>query len=161
MRVIKYLTILVFAIGLLQSCGEHKPTLNNYSWMLGDWEFPGEDTLTFESWNRISDTLFEGYNFKVHEQDTVMNEHMWLESRGGKIILSAKVFGHNDDRRVFFELAMKNLKVARFENHEHDFPTVIEYHKTGHQYMEVNLKNEDISLPPIVMQKLNAEGKLD
>ena len=55
---------------------------------------------------------------------------------------------------------MKNKKVARFENHNHDFPTVIEYHKTGHDYLEVKLKNEDISLPAIVMQKLNKKGEL-
>ena len=160
MRNLKSIAFLILVIGLLQACVEHKPSLNNYNWMLGNWEFPVEDTLTFETWDRVSDTLFEGYNFKVHAQDTIMNEHLWLESRNGKIILSAKVFGHNEDRRIFFELGMKNKKVARFENHNHDFPTVIEYHKTGHDYLEVKLKNEDISLPTIVMQKLNKKGEL-
>ena len=161
MKNFKFFVILAVFAGFLHSCGEHKPSLNNYNWMLGNWEFPGEDTLTFESWERISDTLFEGYNFKVHAQDTVMNEHLWLESRGGKIILSAKVFGHNEDRRIYFELALKNKKVARFENKEHDFPTVIEYNKTGHNYLEVVVKNEEKSLPTIVMQKLNKDGKLE
>lgn len=152
--------ILILVIGLLQSFSEHKPSLNNYNWLWGNWEFPGENTLTFESWEKVSDTLFEGCNFKVHQLDTIINEHLWLESRDGKIILSAKVFGHNEDRKIFFELGMKNKKVARFENHNHDFPTVIEYHKTGHDYLEVKLKNEDASLPPIVMQKLNKKGEL-
>ncbi|MGB0390812.1 MAG: DUF6265 family protein [Salibacteraceae bacterium] len=142
---------------LLSSC-EHKPDINQYNWLLGSWEFPGEDTLTFEIWKPVSDTLYEGFNFQVHESDTIMKEHLWLEVRDQKIIFSAKVFGHNEDRRIFFDIALKNMKVARFENHGHDFPTVIEYHKTGKNYLEVKLKNESTVLPPIVMQRINEDG---
>lgn len=156
-------SIVLFFAGIiffsLSSC-EHKPDLNQYNWLLGTWELPGEDTLTFEVWKPISDTLYEGLNFQVHESDTILKEHLWLETRDKKIIFSAKVFGHNENRRIFFDIAMKNMKVARFENLEHNFPTVIEYHKTGKNYLEVKLKNESTSLSPIIMQRVNSDGTL-
>lgn len=157
-QLIKQVPIAILALLFLLSC-EHKPDLNNYNWMLGNWEFPNEDTLTFEVWNEVSDTLYEGFNFKVHNTDTIYNEHLWLESRGGKVVLSAKVYGHNEDRRIFFELGLKNKQVARFENHHHDFPTIIEYRHTHKNHMEVHVKNETKALAPIVMQRIDSEGK--
>jgi hypothetical protein len=126
--------------------------------MLGDWELPGNDTNTFESWKKVSDTLYEGFNYKVHLNDTLMLEHLWLESRNSKVIFSAIVYGHNNNQRIYFDLDLKNKNLARFVNHQHDFPTVIEYHKTGHHFLEVHTRNEESSLPPIKMHKLNADG---
>lgn len=140
------------------SACKHKPDLSSYGWLLGNWEYTGEDTLTFETWMPLSDTLYEGFNFQVHDQDTTIKEHLWLESRDGKVILSAKVYNHNENKRIYFDLALKNMKVAKFVNHEHDFPTVIEYHRTGKNYMEVNVRNEEVQLPPIVMQRINDDG---
>ena len=145
-------------LALLVSACEHKPDLNQFNWLLGEWELAGKDTNTYEFWEPISDTLYEGYNFIIHDQDTNIKEHLWLESREGKVIFSAKVYGHNENKRIFFDLDLTNMKVARFVNHNHDFPTVIEYHKTGKNYLEVLVRNEEKELPPIVMQRIDVDG---
>ena len=146
----------VIGLGMLLLSCDHKPGLDNYRWILGDWEVQGKDTTTYESWNAINDTLFEGYNFSVHDKDTMMREHLWMESRDNKVILSAKVFNHNHDRRIFFTLTMKNMSNARFENKNHDFPTMIEYRRSGGHFLEVTIKNEERTAPPIRMHKIES-----
>lgn len=140
----KNLTLIASALllGLMFNACEHRPGLNNYRWILGEWEVKGKDTATYEFWEEISDTLYEGINFIVHEEDTFMREHLWLESRAGKVMLSAKVYGHNEDRRIFFTNTLKTLDKARFENKEHDFPTVIQYRKSGTHFLEATVCND-------------------
>lgn len=145
----------LFAVVVLVSC-EHKPTLNNYNWILGEWEVRQNHSEIFEVWKPVSDTLYEGFNFTITEGDTTINEHLWLETRDGKVLLSAKVFGHNEDKRIFFMLTKKDLKTARFENKNHDFPTMIEYHKSGAHFLEVRVKNDEKELAPIKMHKIES-----
>ena len=85
--------LLAVAVVLLSSC-EHRPDLNNYNWILGEWEVRQDHSEIFEVWKPVTDTLYEGFNFTVKENgDTTVNEHLWLESRNEKVILSAKGFG--------------------------------------------------------------------
>ncbi len=149
--------IAIIGVFALSSC-EHKPTLNNYNWILGEWEVRQDHSEIFEVWKPVSDELYEGFNYTVKDNgDTTINEHLWLETREGKIIFSALVYGQNNDERVYFTLTKKNKKTARFENKNHDFPTVIEYNRSGANFMEVRVKNEDKALPPIKMHKIIPE----
>jgi len=146
--------LLAVAVVLLSSC-EHRPDLNNYNWILGEWEVRQDHSEIFEVWKSVTDTLYEGFNFTVKENgDTTVNEHLWLESRNEKVILSAKGFGENEEERIFFTLTYKTLKTARFENTRSDFPITIEYTKSGSHFLEVQIKNNNNSQTPIKMHKI-------
>ncbi len=156
MRKLLKFNLLLFATALLvlSSC-EHKPDLNNYNWILGEWEVRQDHSEIFEVWKPVSDTLFEGFNFTIKEGgDTTMNEHLWLESREGKVMLSAKLFGYNEDERIFFTLTKKNKKTARFENNRPDLPIMIKYHKSGSHFLEVEISSNGESQAPIKMHKI-------
>lgn len=147
---------LAILLGLQFASCEHKPDLDNYRFILGDWEIRDDDRhrASYESWKIVSDTLFEGRSFDVIEGDTIQKEHLWLESRGGKAIYSAIVFGHNDNQRIYFENTLKTLDKARFENAQHNFPTLIQYKKSGGHFLEVLVCDEDDTLPRVKMHKI-------
>jgi hypothetical protein len=152
---------LLFATTLLvlSSC-EHKPDLNNFNWILGEWEIRQDHSEIFEIWKPVSDTLYEGFNFTVKEDgDTTMNEHLWLESREGKVLLSAKLYGYNEDERIFFTLTKKNKRTARFENKRYDLPTVIKYHKSGMHFLEVQISNNGENQALIKMHKVEKKKR--
>ena len=138
---------------------EHKPDIDNYRFLLGEWEISDEDLnkTSYEIWQIVSDTLFEGRMFDVVDGDTIKREKLWLESRDGKIIYSAIVYGYNDDRRIYFDNTLKTIDRTRFENNNHDFPTMIQYKKTGMHFLEILVCDEDDTLPRIRMHKIQSK----
>ncbi|UTW62143.1 hypothetical protein KFE98_19375 [bacterium SCSIO 12741] len=157
MKHFQYLAILLLALsGTLFTGCEHNPGLNGFNWILGVWEVQNKDTTTFEIWEPVNDTLYEGFNFQVLHGDTTIKEHLWLQSAKGEIKFSAKVYGHNENRRVYFTLTHQNMNQARFENKNHDFPTMIQYTKSGVHYVKIKYRNEDVELPEVVMEKVDS-----
>ncbi len=122
---------------------------------MGEWEVQKDGKKIYEVWKPLTDTLYEGFNYSVNSAaDTLLKEHLWLESRDGKVILSAVIFGFNNDKRIFYTLTKKNIKTARFENEKNNFPTTIEYHRSGTHFLEVRLKGQDNTTESIKMHKI-------
>lgn len=102
-----------------------------FDWLLGNWKRTNDKVgrSTFESWEKISETQYEGIGYTLAQGDTLSKEHMKLQQIDGQWTLIVKTA--DDTEPVEFK--MTELKEYSFVcvNEAHDFPTHIVYHLEG------------------------------
>jgi len=118
-------------------------TVNEVSWMLGHWSSRGDNSLSTETWTRVSEDSFEGRgrSFSVPDFELSFEESIRLVPLGGALYFTAKV-AHNP-YPVSFKLTACSANSAVFENTEHDFPTRIAYHLVEADELRVDVSGPD------------------
>ena len=116
----------VFIFSLL-GCAptEHKPKLEDISWLLGTWKTQGEERKMVENWAKESDTAMKGTGVFLSHGDTTYMEKLRIEMRNGDIFYVADV--PQNPEPVPFKLTRYKDNEAVFENPVHDFPQRIIY----------------------------------
>ena len=152
----------IFAIVLLilfceNGCPQNP--LNGLEWLLGDWISVQGQTITRESWQKVSEQTFEGMGSVQSEsaRETVNQESLRILEMNGEIFYLAKV-GHNP-YPVAFKMTEVTDSLVVFQNPEHDFPTRIQYQGTGKDQVTVSVSNDKRSFT-IIFNKLK-EDKLE
>ena len=104
-----------------------KAQLSELEWILGKWQKRSSGTITNETWEKLDDTYFEGYNERVsrNSKKVLFTESLKLVKIGNAIYYIAKV--EENDSPISFKLTRLDSSTAVFENPEHDFPQVIQY----------------------------------
>jgi hypothetical protein len=145
--VIKYthLSSLFAIVLLILYCENGRPQnqLNGLEWLLGDWISVQGQTITKESWQKVSDHTFEGIGSVQSEsaRETVNQESLRILEMNGEIFYLAKV-GQNP-YPVAFKLTEVTDSLAVFQNPEHDFPTEIRYQHTKNDQILVLVSNDN------------------
>ncbi len=121
------LTLLLF---LNIGCTAKRGKLADFNWMLGLWKTDAGETIIFEEWTQISDSVFEGNGYKYPRADEAQKsslESVQLISRSGDVFYVPTVIGQNQGQPVYFRFTGKSNNEYTFENNEHDFPQQIIY----------------------------------
>jgi hypothetical protein len=91
----KVLVIFVFTYCQIASAASPCQSLNELNWLPGDWLSSGEKTDSHESWQKISEQIFEGQGQSLNKQGKqTSSEDLRLLSMQGEIYYVAKV-SHN------------------------------------------------------------------
>lgn len=101
-------------------------TLAGFEWMLGTWmQKESADAISYEQWEKTSDTRYAGRAFTVVGSDTAFSESIELVVDGQDIYYKPNV-SHNAGPVPFKMIEFSGQK-AIFENPAHDFPKTIVY----------------------------------
>jgi hypothetical protein len=104
-----------------------KVKLSDLEWIIGKWQKKSSGTITNETWEKLDDTYFEGYNERISRRTkkVLFTESLKLVKIGNEIYYIAKVEEH--DSPISFKLTHLDSTKVVFENPEHDFPQLIQY----------------------------------
>jgi hypothetical protein len=131
----------IWGICLLAIIGCAKtPSVNDISWLLGNW-IQKKDSIQFvENWKLESDTL-KGIASELINGDSIFSEKLQIVKQDDKLSFSAIVSNQNNQKPVTFTMVyLKNDSIV-FENKEHDFPNRIIYCKKNSQEIKVYVQS--------------------
>ena len=106
-------------------------TLERLEWLLGSWVTGGDAWQTFERWERQGDNVFRGLggNLEADGGSARILETLHLLHIDGTLYYLAKV--EENPLPTIFPLVELTGDSAVFANPAHDFPTRLEYRRTG------------------------------
>lgn len=110
------------------------------SWLVGSWERQQKSSVLVERWRLVDDTLMEGESIIVKGIDTTVSELMRMLARDSSIYFVADV-PHNDSL-IYFRLSEVDSAGWRFENPQHDFPTVVCYRQVSADSMYARIEGK-------------------
>ncbi len=128
----KYLMVILIAF-LSVFCSEQKKEQDNIAeeiksvdWIIGNWVRvnDGKNRSTFEHWDKVSETEYNGLGYTLEQADTVFKEYLRIFQNDSLSYL--EVTGVNESPTLFF---FSNQSDSSFvcENRENEFPKKIEY----------------------------------
>ncbi|XVJ67016.1 MAG: hypothetical protein HEQ40_12920 [Lacibacter sp.] len=116
---------------LLYACAETKQskakTVNQFSWLNGNWSMPTDNGTVTEEWKLINDSLMEGKSDFVKGDSITPFETIRLFRRDTSFYYEAKAAGQNKEQPVEFKLNTFSDSGFTAENLQHDFPKRITY----------------------------------
>lgn len=120
-----YQSLYFFPILFLFSCS---PSLEDLSWLEGNWQRQYNDVTQVEVWKRQSDTLL-GLSYFIKNGDSTLQETMTIYRGESKLEFNARIPEQGIDTR-FKQLDDSENRIS-FENPENDFPQTIVYERKG------------------------------
>lgn len=99
--------------------------LKELEWLVDNWVSSGNESVMYEEWVKVNDSLFEGCSKTVKNGEVIFKEKLKIVCENGNIYYVADV-SHNPEP-VWFKLTSNESQKAVFENPEHDFPRKITY----------------------------------
>ena len=111
-------------------------SLNDFDWLQGKWQTQKDQTLTTETWHKLSENTFEGTGTTPNSAESLR-----LLAMSGEIFYLAKV-AHNPSP-IAFKLVQCKDKSYIFENKLHDFPNKIEYRKISKTALQIIVSGKD------------------
>ena len=135
-RCLAFVATAIAAGSLLQATEQESKSsspefaIDEISWIGGHWRQNARGRTTEELWMPPSGGLMLGMNRTVPLAGRTQFEYLRIEEGPEGIDYVASPGGQGATR---FRLVEADEKYARFENPEHDFPTVIEYSLDGNQ----------------------------
>ncbi|MGL5891985.1 MAG: DUF6265 family protein [Bacteroidia bacterium] len=145
----KYIGSFLLALLLVSGCGTYS-SLDDFSWMLGNWSHTDEKNgVDFhESWSRSGANTFSGTGVAVDfNGDTLFKETLKLELIDGVPYYVATV--PKNPGPVLFRLVESSKQLAIFENKDHDFPQRIRYELDPANKLQVRLDGVEAGKPKI------------
>ncbi len=106
-----------------------QPALTSVRWILGTWKLQSDRVKLYEKWVLKNDSTFEGTNYRILNTDTIVNEHVVLQSSGPNIYYIPTVTDQNNALPILFNMVHHSADSIVFENKDHDFPQHIRYKK--------------------------------
>jgi hypothetical protein len=117
----------------------NQPVLSSLDWLLGTWKLKSDKVILFEKWTRTNDSSFAGINYRIMKQDTIVNEHVTLQSNGPYIYYIPTVSDQNNALPILFNMVYHAADSIVFENKDHEFPQHIRYKKITNQEIRASI----------------------
>lgn len=127
--------LITFAFTMCNSNQKENTTKQseNFDWLLGKWQRTNEEQgkATFENWEKINNSEYNGIGFTIQNNDTISQEQMKIMETNGKWNLLVKTL----DEKEFIKFQMSGIEEDKFEckNDTLDFPKMIKYWKSGNK----------------------------
>ena len=119
---------------------DQKPVfaLKNLEWIVGTWKQETSRGTTYESWQMINDSFWQGQDYRVTGIDTVVMEKLSLEITDDGVFY-VPVVPHNEGA-VYFKMIEQSPNKVIFENPAHDFPQRIIYMKISNDSLHARIE---------------------
>ncbi|MCA6073381.1 DUF6265 family protein [Fulvivirga sedimenti] len=140
-------------IGLVLFIASCKPVVKlpveeEFGWLEANWV--STDGKMGEDWTYISaEDRLEGSGWELQSGDTVQTEIMQILSRRDKLFFMADT---GEGSPVYFEITEKGSGYFVAGNPFHDFPTRIEYRRTGDR-LNATAANDDRTVNFVFVRK--------
>jgi hypothetical protein len=134
----KTFILLTISILFLASCkdsNESNDFRNRYRWLTGKWEGSNGKVTMSETW-QWKKSRFSGSGFEISGNDTLFSEELFIESFGSS---DAYIAAMQSGIVTAFSSSQVDSVTWRFENQDHNFPSVIQYTLEGDTAMTVSL----------------------
>lgn len=105
---------------------EASTTIQDLSWVLGDWININAQTQSYEHWEKAADGSLVGESMTLRQTDTVFAERMKMYIENEKIKLYIETVG-DAPNPVVFTLKENAEHLFTFENPRNEFPSQIVY----------------------------------
>ena len=129
--ILKFTAIILIAFVFTMCNSKQNESTENFDWLLGKWQRINEEQgkTTFENWEKINDSEYNGIGFTIQNNDTISQETMKIVETNGKWNLLVKT----PDEKDFIKFEMTEIADDKFEckNDILDFPKLIKYWKNG------------------------------
>ena len=127
---------LLMCIIITPSCefqSRHNESINhkmntNLDWLQGIWEQQTDEGVFSESWQKVTDTTYQGVGMLISEGDTLFSEKLSIYQSQDIWYYAALVPDQNKGETIVFKLTSSEDSTWVFENKAHDFPQQISYH---------------------------------
>jgi hypothetical protein len=130
------LLVIIISIGIgCSNENEASKFRNNYRWLVGKWEGRNGQVKLVERW-MWNKNRFEGSGFEIDGVDTLFSEKIFLESFDGT---DAYIAIMNSGRMTSFQSVQVDSVTWRFENPDHNFPSIIQYTQESDSTITVSL----------------------
>ncbi|MEL7530957.1 MAG: hypothetical protein AAFN10_06605 [Bacteroidota bacterium] len=149
-------------IGMLWlGCGQNAKTAQaeptqttQFEWLIGHWQRTNDDAgkTTFEQWQQLSATKYQGLGFTLQGTDTVFKEDIILIQREDKWYFEVR--GVNEQPTIFSLSQIDSLSF-QCENPANEFPKIIRYSLEGIRLKAVISDGE--TAVPFVFERLSKE----
>lgn len=128
MKKLKRISIVLIGFILLSAWATTQMNeIEKAEWLIGTWEMKRAKGSIYESWEKASDTEFQGKSYMIKEPDTIVFEHIQLVEEQEGLFYIPTVKNQNDGLPVRFAAKTITETQLVFENSEHDFPKRISY----------------------------------
>ena len=126
----KIIVLFIIATTLLSCKKESKENkLKTMDWLVGTWENKSDFGDIQERWEKVNDSVFQGYSYMIKGKDTLHSESIAMEIKDEQVLYIPIVKGQNNDQPVIFLLTKQTPKQLVFENPKHDYPNKIVYNQ--------------------------------
>ena len=126
----KIIVLFIIATTLLSCKKESKKNkLKTMDWLVGTWENKSDFGDIQERWEKVNDSVFQGYSYMIKDTDTLHSESIAMEIKDEQVLYIPIVKGQNNDQPVIFLLTKQTPKQLVFENPKHDYPNKIVYNQ--------------------------------
>ena len=109
--------------------------------LVGSWQVEGK--TTYEKWEKKSDVTFEGYSYKLIDNEQKISETLQIVYDNDEIVYKATVPNQNQGKSIHFVLNNNEKDLLSFENLKHDFPKKIQYKKIDDHKLLVNVLGDN------------------
>ncbi|MEM6343952.1 MAG: DUF6265 family protein [Bacteroidota bacterium] len=111
-------------------------SIEQFDWLLGEWQRTNDDPgkETFEQWQKLDSTHYQGLGFTMQAGDTVFKEDLRLVQREQQWYFEVR--GVNE-KPTLFPLTQMDPLSFQCENPENEFPKIIQYEIEGVQLKAV------------------------
>ncbi|MGL5234770.1 MAG: DUF6265 family protein [Empedobacter falsenii] len=129
--ILKITAILLIVLSFTMCNGKQNEKAENFDWLLGKWQRTNEEQgkNTFENWNKISNSEYNGIGFTIQNNDTISQEQMKIIKTDRKWNLLVKTL--EEEEFIRFEMLAIETDKFEFKNDTLDFPKFIKYWKNG------------------------------
>ncbi len=115
----------MFLIFMQSGISGDKTEMEKLSWILDKWVSKSDSGISYESWSKINDDLYEGNASSVKDNETTFEDKLKIQKTDSGVYYAADV-KHNP-APVLFRMISLTDDEAVFSNPEHDFPQKIIY----------------------------------
>ncbi len=143
MKIIKLLIPILILLISFSSCTCSKS--DTFDWLLGKWQRENEEIgkKTFENWQKINDTEYNGLGFTLKDKDTIKQEKMKLIKSDGTWFLKVKTL--DEKNYTIFRVSEMNKNSFTCTNDTIDFPNTIKY-SNKNQRLFAEVSNNDMKI---------------
>lgn len=133
----------VTSVGAQTAMADTCTSLNDLTWLIGDWFAPGEEQTTNETWQREAAGDYQGKGWTIEKTsgEVRFSESMRILQRDGGIFYLVKVADNPDE--VAFKLVRCPDQQALFENPQHDFPKRLDYQLIAQDQLQVIVSGDE------------------
>ncbi|MBX2846415.1 MAG: hypothetical protein KTR13_09395 [Saprospiraceae bacterium] len=124
---------IIYLLALFTACStknseQGEGTSNSFDWLLGEWEQTNTDATYYETWEKTSDTIYEGIAVMLDGTDTLFQETITLLKTDEE--WQFQVIQNGESNPTIFVLDARTATTFSCSNPENEFPKQIKYSKS-------------------------------